>query len=212
MLIFPSLRLILILKRSGADIHVAVDANFHHRHHRSAGDADLNYVSEYIILKADVDAMGHHIAHLRPRAEPRTTVKVPKEATDECEKSYEAADGNKAKANGQIYDDTGLCALVCRHDIPLFVANVDTPGEQQKYAISLIEYLFRFLPPTSTVEVLYDIGCVLERSLNNVSAYPLTLTATDNCYSTTYCLSQLWLDSVSRLQQCTRMVISGHVS
>jgi len=59
--------------------------------------------------------------------------------------------------------------LVCRHDILLYVANVDTPGEQQKYTIALIEHLFGFLPPTSTVEVLYDIGCVLERSLNNVS-------------------------------------------
>jgi Kyakuja-Dileera-Zisupton transposase len=153
---------------SGADFHVAVDANFHHRHHKSAGDIDLNYIPEYIIPKTQVDAVGERIAHLRPRSQPKKAVNVPKEAIDECEKSYEAADGNKEKANGRIYDDTGLCALVCHHDIPLFVANVDTPGEQQKYAIALIEHLFGFIPPTSTVEVLYDIGCVLERSLNNV--------------------------------------------
>jgi hypothetical protein len=36
------------------------------------------------------------------------------------------------------FDDTGMMALVCRHDIPLFLANVDTPGEQQKYAAAVL--------------------------------------------------------------------------
>lgn len=67
------------------------------------------------------------------------------------------------------YDDGGVMALVCRHDIPLFLTNIDTPGEQQKYAVSLIEHLFSLLPPTATVTVLYDVGCVLDRSLNLVS-------------------------------------------
>lgn len=67
------------------------------------------------------------------------------------------------------YDDGGVMALVCRHDVPLFLTNIDTPGEQQKYAVSLIEHLFSLLPPTATVTVLYDVGCVLDRSLNLVS-------------------------------------------
>ena len=58
---------------------------------------------------------------------------VPDEALDECEKSFEAADEKKAKTHGDKFDDTGLMALVCRHDIVLFLANVDTPGEGQKY-------------------------------------------------------------------------------
>lgn len=63
----------------------------------------------------------------------------------------------------------GLMALVCRHDIPIFFANIDSPGEQQKYSVALIEALFNGLPATATVLVLYDIGCVLDRSLTLVS-------------------------------------------
>jgi hypothetical protein len=59
--------------------------------------------------------------------------------------------------------------LVCRHDNPLFLANIDTPGEQQKYAVALIEHLVSLLPPEATVAVLYDVGCVLDRSLDIVS-------------------------------------------
>ena len=59
-------------------------------------------------------------------------------------------------------------ALVCRHDIVLFLANVDTAGEQQKYSVALIEHLFSHLPGQATVAVYYDIGCVLDRSLHKV--------------------------------------------
>ena len=53
------------------------------------------------------------------------------------------------------------------------VANVDTPGEQQKYGIALVEHLVSLLPPTATLAVFYDIGCVLDRSLHLVRArYP----------------------------------------
>ena len=66
------------------------------------------------------------------------------------------------------YDDTGIMALICRHDIPLFFANIDSPGEQQKYLIPLIEHLFSLVPPTATITVLYNIGCVIEHSITRV--------------------------------------------
>ncbi|EDQ99767.1 uncharacterized protein LACBIDRAFT_315251 [Laccaria bicolor S238N-H82] len=72
--------------------------------------------------------------------------------------------------NMDHYDDGGVMALVCHHDAPLFLATINTPGEQQKYAVSLIEHLFSLLPPTATVTILYDVACVLDRSLNFVSA------------------------------------------
>ena len=96
--------------------------------------------------------------------------RVPDEAIDACEKSYEAADGNRAKADAGTFDDTGLMALVCRHDIPLFFANVDTPGEQQKYAVALIEHVFSLLPDQTTVTVYYDVACVLARSLDSAGS------------------------------------------
>lgn len=62
-------------------------------------------------------------------------------------------------------------SLVCRHDVPLFFANVDTPGEEQKYAVALIKHLYTLLPQDATVTVLYDIGCVLDRSLDLVRSF-----------------------------------------
>ena len=42
------------------------------------------------------------------------------------------------------------------------------PGEQQKHGIALIDYLFSLLPSQANVVVLYDVGCVLDRSLSKV--------------------------------------------
>lgn len=66
------------------------------------------------------------------------------------------------------FNDQGLMSIVCRHDVPLFFANIDTPGEEQKYAVALIKHLFSLLPADATVTVLYDIGCVLDCSLELV--------------------------------------------
>lgn len=93
---------------------------------------------------------------------------IPNEVIDQCENSYEAADGKKQKAAMDSFDDTGLMALICCHDIPLFFENIDTPGEQQKYAVTLLEHLFSLLPTNATVVTLYDVGCVLSRSLSQV--------------------------------------------
>ncbi|RDX39755.1 hypothetical protein OH76DRAFT_539080 [Lentinus brumalis] len=75
----------------------------------------------------------------------------------------------KSKTHGKKFD-TGLMALVCRHGIVLFLANVDTPGEQQKFGIALIEHFMTLVPVEATVAVFYDIRCVVDRSLKLVSA------------------------------------------
>ena len=80
-----------------------------------------------------------------------------------------AANEKKQKTNGIKFDDTGLAALVCRHDIPLFFANIDTPGEQPKYMVVLLGYLFSLLPPQTTVICLYNVRCVLDQSLQLMS-------------------------------------------
>ncbi|KAF9230807.1 hypothetical protein BU15DRAFT_56855, partial [Melanogaster broomeanus] len=149
----------------GGDIHVATDGNFHHRHRRSAGDCPSFYDPVYFLPKAQVDAVGHRIEKARKRQPKKHNALVPDEAIDQCETSYEAADGKKQKAAMDSFDDTGVMALICRHDIPLFFANIDSPGEQQKYSIALIEHLFSLVPSGANVVVLYDVGCVLARSL-----------------------------------------------
>lgn len=152
----------------GGDIHVATDGNFHHRHRRSAGDCPRFYEPTYFLSKQFVDAVGRRIDAQRKRPPKLRTSLVPDEAIDQCESAYEAADGKKQKAAMDSFDDTGIMALICRHDIPLFFANIDSPGEQQKYSVALIEHLFTLLPPQATVVTLYDVGCVLARSLSKV--------------------------------------------
>jgi len=154
---------------NGSDIHVATDGNFHHRHWRSAGDCLSFYEPSYFIPKGQVDAVGRNIDHARCHPSKLSQTGVPDEAIDQCEASYEAADGQKPKAAMENFDHTGLMALICRHDIPLFFANIDTLGEQQKYSVALIRHLFSLLPSQATVVVLYDVGCVLARSLSRVS-------------------------------------------
>jgi hypothetical protein len=49
---------------------------------------------------------------------------VPDEAIDECESSYEAADGKKEKATMEAFDNTGLMALICHYEIPFFFLQI----------------------------------------------------------------------------------------
>ena len=132
------------------------------------GDGPSYHDPEYILPKAVVNQVGERIK--RARKAPACPYKpiVPDEAVDECEDSYGAAKGNH-QADSAKFDATGWMSLVCRHDIPLFFANIDTPGKQQKYSIALLEHLFSLLPPNATVCGLYDVGCVLDRSLNRVN-------------------------------------------
>ncbi|EAU83223.2 hypothetical protein CC1G_13031 [Coprinopsis cinerea okayama7 len=157
-------------KRRG-DFHVALDGNFNHRHIRREGQSneklyrhpDLYLTAEY------VNEVGEHMKKVR-EGHPRPRIaRVPDEAVDECEDGHIAGQGTKVKTNTQVYDDTGTMAMVCRHDYPLFLANIDTPGEQQKYAVALIKKLFTMIPPNATVVAFYDVGCVLDRSLQLVS-------------------------------------------
>ena len=136
---------------------------------RSAGDGPAFFNPKHFISKEFVDAVGERIEAARKQG-PKTsqTAKVPDEAIDTCEQSHHAAKGAHQQGSDQ-FDDYGVMSIVCRHDVPLFFANIDTPGEQQKYMIALLEHIMTMLPSQATVVVLYDIGCVVDRSLQLVS-------------------------------------------
>ncbi|KAG2115497.1 hypothetical protein DEU56DRAFT_919407 [Suillus clintonianus] len=156
----------------GGDIHTATDGNFHHRHRRAAGDCPCFYNPTYFLSKEYIDDVGRRIEAQRKRPAKSPVPLVPDEAIDQCETAYEAADGKKQKPAMDSFDDTGIMALICRHDIPLFFANIDSPGEQQKYSVALLEHLFSLIPPYATVVALYDVGCVLARSLSKYDILP----------------------------------------
>jgi hypothetical protein len=89
-------------------------------------------------------------------------LKVSDKAVEHCKASYHAAKGDDAMAQNPCFDDKGLFVCLCCHGILVFLVNMDTPGEQQKYVISVLKKLFSMLPPTATVVLLYDIGCIIE--------------------------------------------------
>ncbi|EMD40254.1 hypothetical protein CERSUDRAFT_46500 [Gelatoporia subvermispora B] len=150
----------------GADMIVAADGNFSHRHMRNAGDIPSFYDPEYFIPKEDVDRIGAFIDQQHKKAPNKSWVpKVPDEAVDSCKSGHEAADEQKAKTNADRFDDTGMMALVCSHDIPLF-------GEQQKQVLTLFIHLFSLIPDNATVVGLYDIGCVVDRSFGRYDLLP----------------------------------------
>lgn len=127
----------------------------------------------HLISKAEVDEVGKRIDDARPR--PPKPNPVPDEAIELCQEAHTAGTGSNVKTNMQRFDIGGLAALVCRHDIPIFITNIDTPGEQQKYAISMIERLHSMLPSNATVVVLYDIGCVVDKSVTKVRSFSRSL-------------------------------------
>ena len=93
-----------------------------------------------------------------------TGVKVPKSVLDECYESFLAADANRVKASTLFFSDTGLMALLCRHDHVLWLVNMTSAGEKQHYALCLLDKLFKHIPETMRIGVLYDIGYQLHRS------------------------------------------------
>ena len=184
---------------SGGDVHAATDGNFHHRHLSRAGDSPSFYEPDYFISKEQVDAVGDRIERARKRPVRTYNAKVPDSAIDECEDSHEAADGRKEKTSGAHFDARGLMALVCRHDIALFFANIDTPGEQQKYAVALVEHLYSLLPEVATVAILYDVGCILDRSLKLVSvSVCIILRHSFNRYVVRYITAQTYISTSTR--------------
>jgi Kyakuja-Dileera-Zisupton transposase len=85
-----------------------------------------------------------------------------------CGDRFLAAGENNQKAEASVYADTGLMALVCPHDRPLFLVTLTDKGERQYNAIALLNRLFKELPDDWRVGVLYDIACQLHHSFVKV--------------------------------------------
>ncbi|KAL0572368.1 hypothetical protein V5O48_009603 [Marasmius crinis-equi] len=149
----------------GGDIHVACDGSFQHRHMKSGGDGIPFHLSERYLSTEYVDAVGQRLDAARSKPPKARDLPVPNEVVDADQHAHKAAKGDTEQSPNGRFDHNGLMALVCRHDIPLFIASIDTPGEQQKYAVALVEKLYSMLPEDAAVLVLYDIACVLDRSI-----------------------------------------------
>lgn len=135
---------------------------FNRSHYGSSRQKKADELSDYDI-GANISA-GPADDYVEPR------MRIPKSALDACGESFIAADGDRIKASTKYFADTGLMALLCRHDRVLFVANMWTAGEKQFYALALIDALLKNIPPNWRVGILYDISCQLHRTLSRVDS------------------------------------------
>ncbi|KAK7435967.1 hypothetical protein VKT23_019374 [Stygiomarasmius scandens] len=165
-----------------SDVLVCLDANFTQRHQTSRCDPARSHPDSFFLNDEEVQEVEARVDATRDRSDPPAKktktdsnnhdeddhmepgMRVSKAVLDLCGGSFTAAHEYLAKVVSAGYDVTGLMALLCRHDRPLFVVNMTTPGERQHYAIALLEKLFKHLPNFVEVGLLYDIGCQLERS------------------------------------------------
>lgn len=134
-----------------ADVIVCLDANFAQKRRKCASaDPPLEYVDGRFVPPPEVDHTEAEVEERRkgkPRRRTRgTSARVADEVLDECEQSFIAAQEKVVKASTNYYADTGLMALLCRHDRVLWVANMNTPGERQHFALALLRRLAKELP------------------------------------------------------------------
>lgn len=90
---------------------------------------------------------------------------LPTSVLNDCNSSFKAADEQREKASTTFFADTGIMALICRHDRLLFAANMTHAGERQHYALALLPKLLSHIPSSMTIGLLYDIACQLKRSM-----------------------------------------------
>jgi Kyakuja-Dileera-Zisupton transposase len=163
----------LTVHRRDSDVIVCMDGCFQHRRFSSVrGDPEI-ITDDHLRLflpSTDLESAKNYISSRRHIDKPsaRQDARVPRGSLDECEKSHHAARDRGDESAKGIFASTELMAMVCHHDIPLFLCDITTPGEQQFYAIALIQRLASLLPDTATIAILYDIACTLERSISKV--------------------------------------------
>ncbi|KAH6886114.1 hypothetical protein BKA70DRAFT_1377276 [Coprinopsis sp. MPI-PUGE-AT-0042] len=153
-----------------ADVIVCLDANFTQKRCTPARgnglDPPIKHPRTCFLSVEEVEAAKKEVESKRttrrPAAPPATSgaqpeaveegMKVPPSVLDGCHDSFQAADEKRIKANTTFFAETGLFALLCRHDHPLWLANMNTPGEPQYFAIALLKKLFRSLPSDIILE------------------------------------------------------------
>ncbi|KAG1813496.1 uncharacterized protein BJ212DRAFT_1447764 [Suillus subaureus] len=163
------------------DIIICIDACFTQKHSTNPCGADghdpPNLTPSFFLPKDDMQAMDEFVQCCQgerrwervSRMEPEEDryemgTSVPVSVLDGCRESFMAADEKQEKASTCFFTDTGLMALLCRHDRVLWIVNLTLAGEKQHYSLALLDHLFKHLPPQMTVGLLYDIRCQLEWS------------------------------------------------
>ncbi|KAF7353564.1 hypothetical protein MSAN_01546700 [Mycena sanguinolenta] len=154
--------LLWALVRDGSvkmDIHCCMDACFNQKRDSDSGTTDppkFHPESHFIpeSISAQMEEYVDSVRNTKPSKKRRKAADAT-EVLDACEASFKAADENRQKASSQFYDDTGLMALLCRHDRVLWLVNMHSAGEKQFNVWLLLETLMQHLPLGVLVGVLF---------------------------------------------------------
>ncbi|KDR79080.1 hypothetical protein GALMADRAFT_136978 [Galerina marginata CBS 339.88] len=166
------------------DAIVCIDACFTQKRRKTDSkqwQGPRTHPETIFIPKDEVEAMETKVEEIRPpkksKAKGKSTqagagaepdyepgMQVPTSVLDGCHDSFLAADEKRMKASTLFFADTGLMALLCRHDRVLWLVNMTSAGEKQHYALTLIMKLYEHIPESMRIGLLYDIGCQLHRS------------------------------------------------
>ncbi|KAJ7840689.1 hypothetical protein B0H14DRAFT_3457896 [Mycena olivaceomarginata] len=143
------------------DLIVCLDACFTQKRKTSASDPSRRHPCSHFVPEADAKATDAKTKTTSAAEETEDgydhpDLLLPRSVLDACEASFKAADEKRVKASTDFFEDTGLMALLCRHDRVLWLVNMQTRGEQQYYVIVLLETLFQHLPQDITVGILGD--------------------------------------------------------
>ncbi|EGG04331.1 uncharacterized protein MELLADRAFT_89479 [Melampsora larici-populina 98AG31] len=144
-------------KNGEPDYVVCVDGNFQQRRHMSASvevkEIEIRYPTLFL-----------HPTQVNKweNVHPSSADDTP----DPCTQMHTAANDSRSAATWRACDDTGLLAMVCRHDHALAFVNIVQSGEKSYFAHSLTDWLLKQLDEAdSKVLFLYDIGCNIEKGL-----------------------------------------------
>lgn len=167
-------------KFKGVHCILCLDGNFEHKRCRHAGKADQPLAEPHsFFIPEDVAAdMAREVESKRgarshhPLADDEDAVlpglQLPNHVFEGCSGRFFAAKESNQKADSSTFSDTGLMALVCRHDRVISMVNLHDAGEKQYTALAMIKQLFAELPNVWDVGILYDIGCQLHKSITKV--------------------------------------------
>ncbi|KZT50847.1 hypothetical protein CALCODRAFT_443983, partial [Calocera cornea HHB12733] len=152
------------------DVHVALDAQFGHRQSARVLLDPLIAPHQFFLSTCELDDARSHVNACRSRRSEQAAVapQLEDDVLDRCEQSFKAADQDRQRARAKAYTVHGIMAIVCRHNVPLFIANLVDPGERHYYAVALIRKVSQHLPGMATLGILYDIACQLDRAMRQV--------------------------------------------
>ncbi|KAH9809786.1 hypothetical protein DFH28DRAFT_904067 [Melampsora americana] len=148
------------------DVTICLDGNYQHRRHASASVIIPGSQPPRPELFLETKAVNEMARQMNCSA-------VRDGEDGKCTEAHKTAEDVRGKSYFKSMDESGLIGMACRHDHVLRYINLIQSGEKSYYALALIKWLLDTLAKhrvhTNKVNVLYDIGCVLDKTIKKVS-------------------------------------------